>query len=118
VDGTTRELTSAAVSRIRQRLSDRLWNRALIGFGAGAALGAYAAGSSDSCSYEGGAQCYGPALTMAALGAGIGTGIDALIKGRKVIYEAPAAKSVAWMLAPVISHRMAAGRPNGRLLRA
>jgi hypothetical protein len=37
------------------------------------------------------------------LGAAAGTGIDALVKGRKVIYEAPAVRSNRVALQPIVS---------------
>jgi len=110
MDGKERELTEAAVRRIRQRLPDSLWTGALVGLGIGAGLGGLAAAFSDSCSYEGGMQCVGPAVTTGLVGAGAGVGIDALIKGKKVIYEAGPAKAVAWNLSPLVSRHMAGGR--------
>jgi hypothetical protein len=99
VGGETRDLTEADVRRIRQRLPDRLWPSALIGFGVGAGLGALVAGFIE-CE---GAECAGPSLGYGALGVGIGIGIDALIKGRKVIYEAPGTKPTRVALQPIVS---------------
>lgn len=103
IAGEPRDLTEADVTRIRQRLPDRLWPSALIGFGVGAGLGALAAAADETCSYEGGGACAGPALGFGGIGAGIGIGIDALIKGRKVIYEAPGTKTNRVALQPIVS---------------
>jgi hypothetical protein len=105
VNGANREVSESAVRRIRQRLPDPLWTGALIGFGVGVGLGALAAGASESCSSEGGAQCAGPALGMGLLGGGLGLGIDALIKGRKVIYESRSPNAAAWNLVPLVAPR-------------
>jgi hypothetical protein len=110
VGGQRRALTEPDVKRIRQRLPDSLWMGTLIGFGIGAALGGVSASFSETCSYEGGAACVGPAIGMGLMGAGVGAGVDALIKGRKVIYEAPAARSADWNLSPAISGRAAGAR--------
>ena len=99
VGGEPRDLTEADVTRIRQRLPDRLWPSALIGFGVGAGLGALVAGFIE-CE---GAECAGPSLGYGALGAGIGIGVDALIKGRKVIYQAPGPKANRVALQPLVS---------------
>jgi len=82
------DLTESRVKRIRQRRPDRLWNGALIGFiagGAGSLAGAKALESPPgSCS---GGCVAGNVLFGGGLGALIGLGIDALIKGKQTIYE-------------------------------
>jgi hypothetical protein len=102
--GERRTLAEADVRRIRQRLPDRLWNGALIGFGIGAGLGALVASIMDECSSGGGAACAGPVIGYSALGSAVGVGIDALIKGRKIIYEAPrTTTSMRLALTPTLS---------------
>lgn len=98
-----RDLTEAEVTRVRQRQPDPLWTGALIGFGVGAGLGALVAAFDETCSYEGGWACAGPAVGFGAMGSGIGVGIDALIKGRKIIYEAPGIKVHRVALTPIVS---------------
>jgi hypothetical protein len=72
----------------------------------GAALGALAATFSEECSHNGGGSCVGPGLLLGAIGSGVGIGIDALIKGRKVIYLAPAGHPDAQVsIVPVITEK-------------
>ncbi|MGE5243106.1 MAG: hypothetical protein ACM3SQ_02625 [Betaproteobacteria bacterium] len=101
-DGGRREFTEATVQGIRQRQPDSLLTGALIGAAAGGGLGVAAATFSDECSYAAmSARCVGPALLMTGLGIGIGIGVDALIQGRKPIYEASGASvRVSPLLAP------------------
>lgn len=99
--GTSRELTEKSIVKIRKRQPDPLWTGALIGAGIGLALGATAAAFSEECSHNAGSgACVGPALSMGAIGAGVGVGIDALIQGRKVIYQAP---GLSFHLSPMIA---------------
>jgi hypothetical protein len=79
----------AHITRIA-RPNDSLANGALIGFGTGAALGLLAA-TAGSCDGEIG--CFeGPGwvayttLLMGAMGAGVGVGIDALIRRDRIVY--------------------------------
>lgn len=111
VSGEPRQLEAAEVRRIRQRLSDPVWLSGLIGFGAGVTLGGLAAAASEGCSYSGGSECAGPPIALGLIGLGVGAGIDAMIKGRKVIYEAPGEPAEAhWHLAPLLSRRAAGAR--------
>jgi hypothetical protein len=76
-----RTLQAAEVAAIRHRRDDSLANGAAWGLGIGAAAGIAACGT-----------CHiGPGLMMAGvyggLGAGIGVGIDALIRGNVVVYR-------------------------------
>lgn len=100
VDGSAREFGPDRVRTIRKRYNDPVWQGALIGAIVGISPGlAYCAGRSDgACSGTGGAF-----LSMGALGAGIGIGIDALIQGKKRIYEAGAGSSKTIAVAPVLS---------------
>lgn len=84
-----RVLSERDVATIRQRLPDPVWQGALIGFGVGAGLGVLAGSFSEDCSH-GRSGCIGGVLLMSGLGAGVGVGIDALIKGRKTIYSSRA----------------------------
>jgi len=112
ISGEPRALAEQDVRRIRQRLPDPLWTGALIGVGIGAGLGTAVASISDSCSSDGGAACWAPVVAYASISAGVGLGIDALIKGRKVIYEAPDSKVARWLLSPMVS-----GTTKGALIR-
>jgi hypothetical protein len=105
VAGKRRDLTEADVTRIRQRQPDALWAGALIGFGVGAGFGAVPASFDEGCRSQGGVggACAGPILSFGLLGAGVEVGIDALIKGRKVIYEAPGITPNRVTLQPIVS---------------
>ncbi len=81
VGRAVRDLSAADVAVVRQRQQDSLANGAKWGLGVGAAVGLVGCGS-----------CHiGPGLAMAAvyggIGAGIGVGIDALVKSDVVLYQ-------------------------------
>ena len=90
--GQPRAFVEPDVRTIRQRRGDSLTNGALWGLAVGAGLAAVSASLVGVDCY-GTANCVGNVAgaigTGAAMGAGIGVGIDALIKGRKVIYQSP-----------------------------
>jgi hypothetical protein len=76
-----RTFQESEVNTVRHRRQDSLGNGALWGLGAGATAAMVTCG-----------RCHvGPGLAMAAMwggvGAGIGVGIDALIKGNVVIFK-------------------------------
>lgn len=81
VGGTMRTVEEKDVARIQHRGNDSLANGAKWGLGVGAATGILAC---TSCHV-------GPGLVAAglygAIGAGIGVGVDALIRGNVVVYE-------------------------------
>ena len=105
--GTLREFSAADVQRIRQRLPDSLWTGGLIGLAIGAGLGITAATFSEECSPHVSSSCAGPVLWMAGIGTGVGIGIDALVQGRKVIYQASARRpDVQVSVVPVITGKM------------
>ncbi len=91
VDGAERRFDMANVARIQKR--DSLKNGALIGAVVGLAMGFVTAGISDCPGYEPGGSCSGfRAVTFATsvgMYAAMGTGIDALVRGRSTIYAAP-----------------------------
>jgi hypothetical protein len=60
-------------------------NGALIGAGAAVAAGLYLCNVTEP--WENCRDDYGPMFRIGALGAGIGIGVDALIRGRTTIYE-------------------------------
>ena len=76
-----RALEERDVATVRHRRQDSLSNGALWGLGAGAAVGYGTCGTCHA----------GPGLLMAGMfggiGAGIGVGIDALIKGNVVVFQ-------------------------------
>lgn len=87
--GTRRELSENDVRTIQQRRPDSLSNGAIIGLAIGAGASAaliIAFAASDSGDVDAGMA----ALAIGAyggIGAGIGVGVDALIRGRQVIYQ-------------------------------
>ena len=95
VAGTRREFAETAVSTIRQRRADSLWNGAWWGLLAGAVVGVVAAKNTGDdpaarASPLVGAQA--AAITYigsAAMGAGLGVGIDAIFRFERVIYAGP-----------------------------
>jgi hypothetical protein len=99
-----RELSAADVTRVRVRRPDSLINGALIGAGSAVASGLFLCHLTEP--WENCRDDVGPMLRIVAVGAAIGAGIDALIRGRKTIYQAgrPAARIQA---APVLGRRAA-----------
>lgn len=67
-------------SPIGERRSDSLWNGALIGAGVGVASGLFLCTRTEP--WENCRDDVGPMLRIGAIGAGIGIGIDALIRRR------------------------------------
>jgi hypothetical protein len=93
--GRQQNLSEQAVTRIRQRLPDPLWNGAAIGAGVylgAAALAGGAGGAFEDCD----AGCWAAnGAISAGIGAAIGVGIDALVKGRKTIYQSADSKGAS-----------------------
>ena len=84
--GETRRLRTTDVVRVRVPHSDPLLNGALIGAGAAVASGLLLCRATEP--WENCRDDIGPMLGFGAIGAGVGIGIDALIRGRRTIYEA------------------------------
>jgi hypothetical protein len=85
-DESMRRLSAADIRRIQVRRSDSVINGALIGAGAAIASGLFLCTRTEPW-----ANCrddVGPIARIGAIGAGVGIGIDALIRGRTTIYEA------------------------------
>jgi hypothetical protein len=93
-------LRTQDITRIEARRSDSVLNGALIGAGAGAAAGLLLCSLTEP--WEFCRQDAGSMLRVGALGAGIGIGIDALIRGRKTIYEA-APRSLQIRAMPILT---------------
>jgi hypothetical protein len=75
------------IKRVRVRHSDSVINGALIGTGAAVASGLFLCSLTETLGNC--ADDVGPIFRIGAIGAAVGIGIDALIRGRKTIYEAP-----------------------------
>ena len=92
VDGKATEIYIDHISRIVRR-GDSVWNGALIGLAAGAATG-FLAVSSGSCDPRAWGPCFDEPRFVAAVtllfggvGAGVGAGVDALIRRERVVYQ-------------------------------
>jgi hypothetical protein len=110
LDGGARTWEVADVRRVRQRHGDSLLNGTLIGAGVGAGL--IGTAIVVECSRDD-TTCDGfAALAFAiytAAGAGVGALVDAAIRGRRVVFEAPPpGPSPSVALAPVVSPHGAA----------
>jgi hypothetical protein len=86
-DGGLHRVRMADVTRVRARHNDSVVNGALIGAGAAVATGLFLCRLTEP--WENCRDDVGPMVRIGAVGAGIGMAIDALIRGRKTIYEAP-----------------------------
>ena len=107
VNGTQRTLDERNVGEVRRRGGDSLANGAWWGFGVGAATGTL--GYAALCATE---SCSGGEIAIipvyGALGAGIGVGVDALIRGERAVYRAPAGR-VALSVMPIFGRRSGIG---------
>ena len=84
-DGTRRDLAERDIATIYQRRPDSLANGALWGFGIGAGLGL---AGGIALSDIGSSAAIIPIFTLlyGGIGAGIGTGLDAMVSAERVIY--------------------------------
>jgi hypothetical protein len=80
-----RHIRTIDIMRVRARQSDSLLNGALIGVGAGVASGLFLCTRTEP--WENCRDDVGPMFRIGAVGAGVGIAIDALIRGRRTIYE-------------------------------
>ena len=101
VENETRQLGAADIVRVRVRRADSVLNGAFIGAGAAVASGLFLCTRTEP--WENCRDDVGPILRIAAVGAGIGMGVDALIRGRRTIYEAPHAAQLG--VAPIVGRR-------------
>jgi hypothetical protein len=104
VEGTRRDLPESEVRQIRQRRQDSLGNGAKWGLGIGAGLG-LAAGLLIASEYGEGGGAYIPilALVYGGIGAGVGTGMDALILSDQVIYFKSPRSSARVTVSPLVT---------------
>lgn len=92
--------SAASVASAQTRQSDALLNGALIGAGAGVATHLFVCRTMEP--WEVCRNDFGPMATFGAIGAGIGIGVDALI--RKTIYQSPSGETEVHAT-PIIGRR-------------
>ncbi len=100
IDGDVRHLPTSEVVRVRARHFDPVINGAVIGAGIAVASGLGLCSLTetwDNCRDD-----VGPMLRIGAVGAAIGIGIDALIRGRRTIYE-PGRGHTRLRAAPIVA---------------
>ena len=109
-NGTRHDFGEGDIASIRQRRGDPLGNGALWGFAVGAGLAALAAGATAAdcdCDVNAGVWLWLVAGN-AAFGAGLGVGIDALIRRDHVIYRQSPRPTVSRLtITPVLARRSA-----------
>jgi hypothetical protein len=108
--GVEQQFSEQDVLEIRQRRSDSLGNGAIWGaaiLGGGTALIFGIACSVDRCANEDVPLLVGGVLIYTGIGAGVGVGIDAMIKGNQTVYRNPnrTAYAPGLHVAPVLSGR-------------
>lgn len=102
VSGALRQFQESDVNTIEKRGSDSLKNGALIGMAVGGGIaGIGIAASVNSSDADAGMFVFG-ALVYAGIGAAIGTGIDALIEGRRVIYARSNSTRTTLNISPIL----------------
>jgi hypothetical protein len=103
--GAVRDFKASDVSAIRRFQPDSKKNGAFIGMGIGAALGASvgAFAAEESNSDDTATTSVLAALAYGGLGALIGTGLDALSPGKKIlVYRSESAKAVRLLVVPIV----------------
>ena len=98
--GDVRRLRASDITRVRVRHADPVLNGALIGAGAAIASGLAFCRLMEP--WENCRDDVGPMLRIGAAGAGVGIVIDALIRGRRTVYEAPRG-SARLSVAPIVA---------------
>lgn len=86
-----RQLRAADIVRVRARQSDSVMNGALIGAGSAIAGGLLLCRLTET--WENCRDDIGPISLMGAIGAGVGIGLDALIRRRQTIFDRSAGSS-------------------------
>jgi hypothetical protein len=111
VSGTPRQFLSTDVNTIEKRGADSLKNGALIGLAVGGGLGAAAIAALTATSDGNvGPLVAAGFLMYCGIGAGIGTGFDALIEGDRVIYARSRSARATFTIAPIVSRERKGAR--------
>lgn len=96
---SVRRLSANSLTRVEVRDSDSVLNGALIGAGAAVASGLFLCTRTEP--WENCRDDVGPMLRIGAIGAGAGIAIDALIRGRRTIYQSDTG-AARLLMAPVL----------------
>ena len=99
-----RDLKEGEIRTIRQRRPDSLANGTKWGLAIGAGAGfaaAIALASGDGNAYA--PLIIGATLIYGGLGAGVGAGMDALVRGNQVIYFKPGSTSARVTVSPLVT---------------
>jgi hypothetical protein len=97
-----RRFRTSEIVRVRVRHSDPVLNGALIGAGAAVASGLLMCRAMEP--WEVCRNDIGPMAKIGALGAGVGIAIDAVVRGRRTIYQAPPG-SVRLQVMPLLTRQ-------------
>lgn len=95
VNGAERRFELSGVTRVSRR-GDSLKNGAIAGAVVGAAVGTVSAISADCGSHGCGGWRVGAPILSALFYSAIGVGIDTLVQGRTVLYDAPPRASIVY----------------------
>ena len=98
--GDIRRLRTTDLVRVRVRHSDTVMNGAVIGAGAAVASGLFLCRRTEP--WENCRDDVGPMFRIGAIGAAVGIGIDAVVRGRRTIYQA-AQTSTRLYAAPIVA---------------
>ncbi len=103
VSGTPRQFLSTDVNTIAKRGPDSLKNGALIGLAIGGGIGTVGMLALVAMDDNPGALAIVGALIYGGIGAGIGTGFDALIEGDRTIFARSRSAGATFTIAPILS---------------
>ena len=101
VSRTLRQFQESDIHEIKRR-GDSLKNGALIGFAIGGAFAAYAVTAQLPSDDYNGDEYIAFVPLLGGIGAAIGVGIDALIRGDRVLYARPQASQPSVSVAPIV----------------
>jgi hypothetical protein len=102
VSGKPRQFLSTDIDTIEKRGPDSLKNGALIGLAIGGGIGAAGMIALAATADNPGAFVAVGLLMYGGIGAGIGSGVDALIEGRRVIYARSGSAGSTLTVAPLL----------------
>jgi hypothetical protein len=108
-DGRNRYALPAVEVRRVERSGDRIWNGMLAGFAVGFGVG-FVSVMAEGCDSNRGCLFGGPGwaslagLFTGGIGAGVGTLTDALISGRRVVFDRPG-ESRKTVISPIVGAR-------------